>query len=205
MWSAARRFSESPYHVREPLQGVVMDPVWFLLVFITCACISLLLGWIAKFLFPKFRSGEFKPGPHRSDMSELPASGREIKTIELPLVGGPALTIAMITTGIWAGYLFHLHADQWKLLLIGLGATVGYMIVGFIDDWHKVHSDEGLSERAKFCGVLFVSMTAALLYFLLQSGGREPYSPYSDIMGALFRSLPFTWLIFLMLMTGLIG
>lgn len=182
-----------------------MDPVWFLLVFITCGCISLLLGWIAKFLFPKFRSGEFKPGPHRSDMSELPASGREIKTIELPLVGGPALTIAMIATGIWAGYLFHLHADQWRLLLIGLGATVGYMIVGFIDDWHKVHSNEGLSERAKFGGVLFVSMTAALFYFLLLPGGREPYSPYSDIIGALFRHVPFTWLIFLMLMTGLIG
>jgi UDP-N-acetylmuramyl pentapeptide phosphotransferase/UDP-N-acetylglucosamine-1-phosphate transferase len=182
-----------------------MDPVWFLLVFITCACISLLLGWIAKFLFPKFRSGEFKPGPHRSDMPELPASGREIKTIELPLVGGPALTIAMITTGIWAGYLFHFHADQWKLLLIGLGATAGFMVVGFIDDWHKVHSNEGLSERAKFGGVLFVSMAAALLYFLLLPGGREPYSPYSDIMGALFKHVPFTWLIFLMLMTGLIG
>jgi UDP-N-acetylmuramyl pentapeptide phosphotransferase/UDP-N-acetylglucosamine-1-phosphate transferase len=182
-----------------------MDPVWFLLVFITCAFISLLLSWIAKVLFPKFRSGEFKPGPHRSDMSELPASGREIKTMELPLVGGPAITIAMVITGIWAGYLFHFHADQWRLLLIGLGATVGYMVVGFIDDWHKVHSNEGLSERAKFGGVLFVSMAAAFLYFLLLPGGREPYSPYSDIMGALFKSLPFTWLIFLMLMTGLIG
>ncbi len=182
-----------------------MDPVWFLLIFITCAFISLLLCWIAKVLFPKFRSGEFKPGPHRADMPVLPASGREIKTIELPLIGGPAFTIAMIITGIWAGFLFHFHEDQWKLLLIGLGATAGYMVVGFIDDWHKVYSNEGLSERAKFCGVLFVSMAAAFLYFLLLPSGREPYSPYSDIMGALFKSLPFTWLIFLMLMTGLIG
>jgi len=182
-----------------------MDPVWFLLIFITCAFISLLLCWIAKVLFPKFRSGEFKPGPHRADMPVLPASGREIKTIELPLIGGPAFTIAMIITGIWAGFLFHFHDDQWKLLLIGLGATAGYMVVGFIDDWHKVYSNEGLSERAKFCGVLFVSMAAAFLYFLLLPSGREPYSPYSDIMGALFKSLPFTWLIFLMLMTGLIG
>jgi UDP-N-acetylmuramyl pentapeptide phosphotransferase/UDP-N-acetylglucosamine-1-phosphate transferase len=182
-----------------------MDPVLFLLIFITCAFISLLLCWIGKILFPKFRSGEFKPGPHRSDMPVLPASGREIKTIELPLVGGPAFTIAMVITGIWAGYLFHLHGDQWKLLLIGLGATVGFMVVGFIDDWHKVHSNEGLSERSKLSGVLFVSMAAAFLYFLLLHGGREPYSPYSDILGALFKNLPFTWLIFLMLMTGLIG
>src|SRR5881227_1254366 len=182
-----------------------MDPVLFLLIFITCAFISLLLCWIAKVLFPKFRSGEYKPGPHRSDMPVYPASGREIKTIELPLVGGPAFTIAMVITGIWAGYLFHLQGDQWRLLLIGLGATVGFMVVGFIDDWHKVHSNEGLSERAKFSSVLLVSMAAAFLYFWLLPAGKEPYSPYSDIMGALFKNLPFTWLIFLMLMTGLIG
>src|SRR5207244_11720191 len=158
-----------------------MDPVLFLLIFITCAFISLLLCWIAKVLFPKFRSGEYKPGPHRSDMPVYPPSGREIKTIELPLVGGPAFTIAMVITGIWAGYLFHLQNDQWRLLLIGLGATVGFMVVGFIDDWHKVHSNEGLSERAKFSSVLFVSMTAAFLYFWLLPAGREPYSPYSEI------------------------
>jgi UDP-N-acetylmuramyl pentapeptide phosphotransferase/UDP-N-acetylglucosamine-1-phosphate transferase len=182
-----------------------MVPVWLLLIFITCALISLLLCWIAKLLFPKFRSGEYKPGPHRSDMPVLPASGREIRTIELPLVGGPALTIAIVATGIGAGFLFNLQADQWRLLLIGLGATVGYMVVGFIDDWHKVHSNEGLSERAKFLGVLFVSMAAAFFYFWLLPDGKSPYSPYKDIMGPLFNAVPIAWLIFLMLMTGLIG
>ncbi len=182
-----------------------MVPVWLLLIFITCALISLLLCWIAKLLFPKFRSGEYKPGPHRSDMPVLPASGREIRTIELPLVGGPALTIAIVATGIGAGFLFNLHADQWRLLLIGLGATVGYMVVGFIDDWHKVHSNEGLSERAKFLGVLFISMAAAFFYFWLLPDGKSPYSPYKDIMGPLFNAVPIAWLIFLMLMTGLIG
>jgi phospho-N-acetylmuramoyl-pentapeptide-transferase len=182
-----------------------MDPVLFLLIFITCALISLLLCWIAKVLFPKFRSGEYKPGPHRSDMPVYPASGREIKSIELPLVGGPAFTIAIIITGIWAGYLLHLQNIQWRLLLIGLGATVGFMVVGFIDDWHKVHSNEGLSERTKFISVLFVSMAAAFFYYWLLPAGKEPYSPYSDIMGAIFKTLPITWLIFLMLMTGLIG
>jgi UDP-N-acetylmuramyl pentapeptide phosphotransferase/UDP-N-acetylglucosamine-1-phosphate transferase len=182
-----------------------MNPVLFLLIFISCAFISLLLSSIARLIFPKFRSGEYKPGPHRSDMPELPASGREIKTIELPLVGGPAFTIAIVIVGIWAGYLFHLQTDQWKLLLIGLGATVGYMLIGFIDDWHKVHSNEGLSERAKLCSVLIVSMAAAFFYYVLLQAGRDPYSPYSDIMGPLFKHVPFTWLIFLMLMTGLIG
>src|SRR5260370_2169058 len=158
-----------------------MDPVLFLLIFITCASISLLLCWIAKLLFPKFRSGEYKPGPHRSDMPVYPASGREIKTIELPLVGGPAFTIAIVITGIWAGYLFHLHNDQWRLLLIGLGATLRFIVVRFIDDSHKVHSNEGLSERTKFSSVLFVSMAAAFLYFWLLPIGRGHYSSFSDI------------------------
>src|SRR2546421_725172 len=88
-----------------------MVPVWFLLIFITCAALSLLLCYVAKTLFPRFRSGEFKPGLHRADLqpgfhrSDLPASGREIKTIELPLVGGPAIILSLITTGIAAGFL----------------------------------------------------------------------------------------------------
>src|SRR5947209_20529802 len=132
-----------------------MVTVWFLLIFITCAALSLLLCYVAKTLFPRFRSGEFKPGLHRADLqpglhrSDLPASGREIKTIELPLVGGPALILAIMATGIGAGFLFKLSAEQWTLLLIGLGATFGYMVVGFVDDWHKVHANEGISERAK--------------------------------------------------------
>ncbi|HEX6484346.1 MAG TPA: hypothetical protein VF043_36340 [Ktedonobacteraceae bacterium] len=182
-----------------------MEPVWLLLIFIACMLLSLLLCWVARLLFPRFRSGEYKPGPHRSDLPVMPASGREIRTIELPLVGGPALTLAIIGTGIAAGFLFNLKPEQWTLLLIGLGATFGYMVVGFVDDWHKVHSNEGLSQRAKLVGVLLVSMAAAFLYYWLEQKGRQPYSPYSDIMGPIFHIVPFSWLIFLMLMTGVIG
>ena len=182
-----------------------MEPVWLLLIFIACMLLSLLLCWLAKLLFPRFRSGEYKPGPHRSDLPVMPASGREIKTIELPLVGGPALTLAIIGTGIAAGFLFNLKPEQWTLLLIGLAATFGYMVVGFIDDWHKVHSNEGLSQRAKLVGVLIVSMVAAFFYYWFEQKGRQPYSPYSDIMGPIFHIVPFSWLIFLMLMTGVIG
>jgi UDP-N-acetylmuramyl pentapeptide phosphotransferase/UDP-N-acetylglucosamine-1-phosphate transferase len=196
------------------------NPIWLLLLFIACAITSLLLCGVAKVLFPKFRSGEHKPGTHRPD---LPAGGREIKTIELPLVGGPAFTLAMLGIGIGAGFFFNFTRDQWTLLLIGLGATSGYAIVGFIDDWNKVFSNEGLSERAKFGGVFLVSITAAALYFFLLPSGRESYSPYTDIpflnTFICSRSHPaeapcvvmpgelafFGWLIFLMLWTGVIG
>jgi UDP-N-acetylmuramyl pentapeptide phosphotransferase/UDP-N-acetylglucosamine-1-phosphate transferase len=198
------------------------NPIWLLLIFITCSAASLLLCGLARVLFPKFRSGEHKPGTHRPD---LPAGGREIKTIELPLVGGPAFTLAMVGTGVGAGYLLNFNNEQWTLLLIGLGATLGYAIVGFIDDWNKVFSNEGLSERAKFAGVFLVSIAAAALYFFLLPAGRESYSPYIDIpfLNKLIctpqHTLPignacqvvagelpfFGWLIFLMIWTGIIG
>ncbi len=192
--------------------------VWLLLIFILCTIISLAFCGLARVLFPKFRSGEHKPGTHRAD---LLAGGREIKTIELPLVGGPAFTLAIVCTGVFAGYLLHFTHDQWTLLLLGLGTTAGYMIVGFVDDWHKVYSKEGLSERTKFGGLFLVSMAAAALYFFLLASGRESYSPYKDIpvLGSLLCPTHtvqltcavssgvsyFGWLIFLMLMTGFTG
>lgn len=182
-----------------------MEPIWLLILFIACALLSLFFCWIAKLLFPKFRSGEFKPGPHRSDMPVLPASGREIKTIELPLVGGPALTLAIIGAGIAAGFIFKFSEAQWRLLAIGLGATFGYMLVGLVDDWNKVHSNEGLSERGKLAGVFLVSIAAAACYYFLFPKANQAYSPYTDILGVIFNDVPFSWLIVLMVITGIIG
>lgn len=164
-----------------------MVPVWFLLIFFTSAALSLLLCYVAKTLFPRFRSGEFKPGLHRADLqpgihrSDLPASGREIKTIELPLVGGPAIILSLIITGIAAGFLLKFQQDQWTLLIIGLGATFGYTLVGFVDDWFKVFTKEGISERDKVIGLVVISTVAAILYFFLLDSGKQPYSPYIDL------------------------
>jgi UDP-N-acetylmuramyl pentapeptide phosphotransferase/UDP-N-acetylglucosamine-1-phosphate transferase len=199
-----------------------MVPIWLFLMFIACAALSLLLCSIARVLFPKFRSGEYKPGPHRSD---LPDSGREIKTIELPLVGGPAFILALEIVGIGAGFVLHFSTDQWILLLIALAATFGFMLLGFVDDWHKYHSKEGISQRAKFAGVLTISVVAALCYFFLLPAGRQPYGLYMDfpILGSIvcptshanaaacptiphFGQLAyFAWLIVLVLITAAIG
>ncbi len=184
-----------------------MVPLFLLLIFITCAAVSLLLCGIARTLFPKFRSGEFKTDPHRSD---LPARSREIKTIELPLVGGPAITLAIILTGIGAGVLFSFTRDQWTLLIIGLSVTLGCIVVGFIDDWQKVYSKEGLRQRTKFVAILAVSVVAPILYFFLLSRGRVPYSPYTELPIVdtllnvkLFPFAPYVWLVLIILITGI--
>ncbi len=197
-------------------------PLWLLLIFVACAALSLLLCGIAKTLFPKFRSGEHKPGTHRPD---LPAGGREIKTMELPLVGGPAMILAIVIAGMLAAYLLEFNAYQLTLLFLGLGAGVGYTLIGFVDDWNKVYINKGIAERTKFTGVLLVGMiTAALYFFLLPSSGQEPYSFWKDlpILNAIFctkevnktivscsifpsQVVNYLWLIFLMALTSCTG
>ena len=191
-----------------------------LLLFVACAVTSLIFCGLARKIFPTFRSGEHKPGIHRPDQ---PAGGREIKTIELPLVGGPAFTLALLCVGVVAGYLLDFTRDQWILLLIGLGTMMGYMLIGFVDDWNKVYSKEGIRERTKFTGVFLVSVIAAALYFfLLPQSGQESYSFYKDlpILGSLICGHPthadvcrvyfpqvayFGWFVFLMVLSGFIG
>ena len=151
--------------------------IWLLVSFVACGVVSLFLCGVAKTLFTTFRSGEHKPGTHRTDLP----TGREIKTVELPLVGGPAFTLAIAGIGILAAYFLKFTSDQWTLLLIGLGATSGYAIVGFIDDWRKVYSNQGLGERTKFAGVFLVSVAAAVCYFFLLPAGRESYSFWKDL------------------------
>jgi UDP-N-acetylmuramyl pentapeptide phosphotransferase/UDP-N-acetylglucosamine-1-phosphate transferase len=190
------------------------------LIFLICTIASFLLSGLAKALFPKFRSGEHKPGTHRPD---LPTNGREIKTIELPLVGGPSFILAIAGTGIGAAYLLQFSQQQWTLLLIGLGATMGYALVGFIDDWKKVYCNSGISEHAKLAGVFFVGCAAAALYFfLLPDLGQQSYSIWKDlpILNNLLcahqttagtctivaNSVPYySWMIFLILLTGCVG
>ncbi len=196
--------------------------VELLFIFLTCAIASFLLCQLAKTLFPKFRSGEHKPGTHRPD---LPAGGREIKTIELPLVGGPAFILAIAGTGIGAAYLLQFSQEQWTLLLIVLGATLGYTLVGFIDDCGKVYRNNGLSEYAKFTGVFLVGCIAAVLYFfLLPNSGQQSYSIWKDlpILNTILCAHPikgtpstcsiaenpvsyYSWLLFLTILTGCVG
>src|SRR5689334_13596070 len=193
-----------------------------LLFFLICTIASFLLSSLAKTLFPKFRSGEHKPGNHRPD---LPTTGREIKTIELPLVGGPSFILAIVGTGLGAAYFLQFSQQQWTLLLIALGATVGYALVGFIDDWRKVYHNSGISEHAKFTGVFLVGCIAAALYFfLLPNLGQQSYSIWKDlpILNTILCAHSaqtttntcslagdsvsyYSWLIFLVLLTGCVG
>ena len=181
---------------------------------------SALFCLLALGLFPWFRSGERKPGDFRPDQSAGSGSfqievrrGRakprvvRARSSELPLVGGVAMLLGIVLACILTGMLLNLDTDQWMLLGIILLVTVGFGIVGFIDDARKVYKGVGISEIQKGIGVILVSGVAAgLLNRLVITKDvttRLAYPPYTQtpLIGQLLIKQPHAWLVFFILMT----
>jgi phospho-N-acetylmuramoyl-pentapeptide-transferase len=177
---------------------------------------------IALGLFSWFRSGERKPGDFKAEqvsgampIDTIKRNGKEVKlqvrTSELPLVGGPALLIAIAGACLGVGYWLEVNGEfsetQWILMAILLLAMLGYGIVGFFDDVRKVYRGTGISEVQKFIGVTLVSLLAAIAFNRLivddKLTARLAYSPYIDtpFIGHYLVDLHFTWIIFFLLLT----
>lgn len=188
----------------------------FALAFATSAIICLL----AMRVFPWFRSGERKPGDFKPDESTGSGSfqievrrGRakpkvvRARSSELPLVGGVAMVLAIIFASVVTGNMIGLNPEQWLLLDIILFATVGFGLVGFVDDARKVYKGVGISELQKAIGVMLISgITAALLNRLITSREvttRLAYPPYNQapLIGSMLVKQPHAWLVFFILMT----
>src|SRR5271166_5524501 len=133
--------------------------------------------FVAMKAFPHFRSGERKQGAFRADQStgsyriEAQKGSQKgaakvrlarAESNELPAVGGPAMLLAITVATVVAAYELGLSTVQWQLLGVLLFGMVGIGIVGFIDDWRKVHKGEGISEIQKFTGVLLVALVAGI-------------------------------------------
>lgn len=190
-----------------------------LLAAVAVALVVSAIGCVAAVrLFPWFRSGERKEGNFRPDQSTgsfrvdsrkgvLRVRSARAGSSELPLVGGPAIILAILAAGIVTGIILNLNRDQWLLLTILLLATLGFAAVGFLDDWRKVHKGEGISEIQKGIGVILVSLAAAIALnravITPHLSARLAYPPYSDIpgLGNLLIHQHFAWIIFFLLMT----
>ena len=171
-------------------------------------------------VYPWFRSGERKEGHFRPDQStgtyhidarkglrKLRAS-RIGASNELPLVGGVAMVFAVVAAVAAVGLWLNFSLPQWQLLAVLMLATIGFGLVGFYDDWRKVHFGEGISELQKLAGVLFVSLLAAValnrLIVTKHISARLAYPPYTDIpgLGHLLVNAKFAWIAFFLLMTA---
>jgi UDP-N-acetylmuramyl pentapeptide phosphotransferase/UDP-N-acetylglucosamine-1-phosphate transferase len=192
----------------------IMLLVAFGVALVTCVLVcAISLG-----IFPWFRSGERKPGDFKAEQSDrsvqidrVKRNGKEVKlqvrSSELPLVGGPAMLIAISVACLGVGYWFGFGDTQWILMAILLLAMLGYGIVGFLDDLRKVYRGTGISEIQKFIGVTLVSLLAAIAFNRLivedKLTARLAYSPYIDtpFVGHFLVDLHFTWIIFFLLLT----
>jgi UDP-N-acetylmuramyl pentapeptide phosphotransferase/UDP-N-acetylglucosamine-1-phosphate transferase len=192
----------------------IMLLIAFGAAFVTCALVcAISLG-----LFPWFRSGERKPGDFKAEQSSgsmkidtVRRKGKVIKlqarSSELPLLGGPAMLIAISAACLGIGYWFGFRDTQWVLMGILLLSMLGYGIVGFFDDLRKVYRGTGISEIQKFIGVTLVSLLAAIAFNRLiidpKLTARLAYSPYIDMpfFGRYLVDLHFTWIIFFLVLT----
>lgn len=194
-----------------------MDPI-LLGAFAGALLVSFVACALALQFFPRFRSGEHKEGVYRPDQStggfkvDTRARGlkrrvRRVSSSELPLVGGPAMILAVGGVSAGLGYWLGLDEQQWQLLAILLAAMVGYALVGFFDDFFKYWRASGISEWQKFMGVGVVSLAAAVaLNRLIVKGpysARLPYPPYSDIpwFGHILIHTHFAWIAFFLIMS----
>ncbi len=200
----------------------------FLGVLLVGFVVSLTLCFAAMKLFPWFRSGERKEGTFRPDQStgtyriDTRKTSKGVHKVrisgsgssELPAVGGPAIILAITTATVVAAVNLHLDMVQWEMLGVLLFGTIGFGLIGFMDDWRKVRKGEGISEIQKFAGVLLISLIAAAALNRLLAypavpktfSARLAYPPYSDfpLLGDLLTKVKFAWIFFFLLMTATI-
>jgi UDP-N-acetylmuramyl pentapeptide phosphotransferase/UDP-N-acetylglucosamine-1-phosphate transferase len=202
----------------------MVEVVMLLSAFAVAAVVSALASLIALRFFSWFRSGERKPGDFKPDQSigsdahqlEIHTGGKRPRVVrarssELPLVGGVAMTLAILAGCLVAGWYVNFSGSQWTLIEILMVSMVGYATVGLLDDMRKVYRGAGISELQKAAGVVVVSALAAVMLNRLivdkSISARLAYPPYNQtpLIGSLLVHQHFAWVIFFLLMTIIVG
>lgn len=139
-----------------------------LLSFMTSIIISLIVIPILRKL--KVGQSERDDGPQ----SHLKKKGT-------PTMGG---IILIISTLILSAFLFVDYASEEPgiatRLLPMIFVTIGFGIIGFIDDFKKVilHNTDGLSPKAKMIGLLGIAIVYVLMLVFAFKNGTDIYIPF---------------------------
>ena len=161
--------------------------IYLILAFIFTA----LLGKIVIPMLKKLKVGQ-------SERADGPRS--HLKKQGTPTMGGIMMIICIIVfTGI--ACLVSKDAETIKTLLIISSATLGFGIVGFVDDFKKVvlHNTEGLNPKLKMLGLLIVSGIYTLLLIKYTNIKAELIIPFTDfkLMLPNWAFIPFTIVVML--------
>ena len=131
-----------------------------ILAALTALVISFVIGpWVIR------RLGQYKIGQQvRSDgpQSHLSKAGT-------PTMGGALILLSMVLSSLLWGDLSNRYL--WVVLLV----TLGFGLVGGIDDWLKLRygNSKGLSARAKFLGQSVFALAAALYLYVTADNPAE--------------------------------
>lgn len=153
-----------------------------LLSYFTSSALSIIILPILKKL--KVRQSERELGPK----SHLTKSGT-------PTMGG--LIIILSTIVLSAFLYFNYSLDDPEIatrLLPMIFVTVGFGIVGFVDDFKKVvlHNTDGISPKAKMGGLAIIAIVYIALLLFVFNNGTDIYIPFANI----YWTMPI-WLYFI--------
>ncbi len=134
----------------------------------------------------------------QSEREDGPRS--HLKKQGTPTMGG---IMMMITILVFTAVMYILHQDiafMRPILMISI-ASLGFGIVGFVDDFKKVvlHNTEGLNPKLKMLGLLIVSTIYTIVLIQYTNVGTELILPFTEFTLVLptWLFIPFT--IFVML------
>lgn len=142
-----------------------------LLSFATSVVISMLIIPMLRKL--KVGQSERDDGPK----SHLSKSGT-------PTMGG---IILIISTLLLSAFLyFDYSADEPEIatrLLPMIFVTIGFGVVGFIDDLKKVvfHNTDGISPKAKMTGLTVIAIAYVCMLVCVFKNGTDIYIPFADV------------------------
>lgn len=142
-----------------------------LLSFATSVVISMLFIPLLRKL--KVGQSERKDGPK----SHLSKSGT-------PTMGGIILIVSILLLS--AFLYFDYSADEPEIatrLLPMIFVTIGFGVVGFIDDLKKVvfHNTDGISPKAKMAGLTVIAIAYVCMLVFVFKNGTDIYIPFADI------------------------
>ncbi|MDP6349949.1 MAG: hypothetical protein QGG58_09290, partial [Chloroflexota bacterium] len=126
----------------------------YLQVALACAVAAIAAG-AARMLFPEFCSRESKSGSYRPGAAATTSS-------RLPLVGGPAVLLAVLVVAALAG------EGSRMLTVVAAGAL--FFAIGFVDDLRKARTGRGFGDGAS----MLLAVVAAVQE-LLEQRAAEPH------------------------------
>ena len=164
------------------------------IILIISFIISIILGTIIIPILKKLKVGQIErdDGPQ----SHLKKQGT-------PTMGGIIMIIAMIlvVTGTYIFLAFNQEADLANKLLPILLLTIGFGLIGFIDDFKKLvlKNTKGLKPSYKMIGLLIISVAYVIYLVYGLNIGTETYIPFikQTITMPIYLYIPFAIIVIL--------